>query len=262
MKKLISFVIVLSIAVSMFVQTVNAESTTVCKSAGDVNVDEKINLSDVSLMLKHIAKWSDLTIDLNRADVTNDDKVNLSDVSVILKYIAKWNSISLGHVYSNYKCTKCGEVDKTHAYEYLVEWVKENGVVDGAYVNFDYYVTGSDEIRKYSLSYDANADDVSVWHSGFYADEYLGCAVYLDNYFYGMSFMDCKVLGYIDASKFTANSPITYESYEGYDDIKWDMIELTRLYVNDLIDWLDWCLEAYDVGITIQDLGFYSYVCS
>lgn len=262
MKKLIPFVIVLSIAISMFAQTVNAESTVACESAGDVNVDDKINLADASLMLKHIANWSDLTIDLNRADVTNDDKVNLSDVSVVLKYIAGWDSISFGHVYSNYKCSNCGEIDKTHAYEYLVEWVKENGVVDGAYVNFDYYVTGSDEIRKYSLMYDANADDVSVWHSGFYADEYLGCAVYLDNYFYGMDFIDCRVIGYIDATNFTANSPITYSEYTGSESFKWDMIDLTRLYVNDLIDWLDWCLETNNVGITIQDLGFNSYVCS
>lgn len=63
---------------------------------GDATGDEKINLADVSLMLKHIAKWGDLELDLVAADVTNDEKINLADVSLMLKYIAKWEYIVLG----------------------------------------------------------------------------------------------------------------------------------------------------------------------
>jgi len=54
---------------------------------GDVNRDAKFNLSDVSSILKHIAKWS-MDINLDASDVTLDTKVNLADVSLMLKYIA------------------------------------------------------------------------------------------------------------------------------------------------------------------------------
>lgn len=57
---------------------------------GDATGDDKVNLADVSLILKHIAKW-DVTLDTDAADVTGDDKVNLADVSLILKKIAKWD---------------------------------------------------------------------------------------------------------------------------------------------------------------------------
>jgi len=57
---------------------------------GDVNGDGKVNLNDVSLILKNIAKWN-VTMDADAADVNDDGKVNLNDVSLILKYIAKWD---------------------------------------------------------------------------------------------------------------------------------------------------------------------------
>lgn len=57
---------------------------------GDTNGNGKINLADVSLMLKHIAKWN-VPINAEAADVTDDSKVNLADAALLLKYIAKWN---------------------------------------------------------------------------------------------------------------------------------------------------------------------------
>jgi len=57
---------------------------------GDASMDGKINLADVSAMLKKIAKW-DNAISEASADLNNDGKLNLADVSTILKYIAKWD---------------------------------------------------------------------------------------------------------------------------------------------------------------------------
>jgi len=59
-------------------------------SPGDVNNDEAINLSDITDMLKHIAKW-DVSINEDAADANADDGINLSDVTLLLQYIAKWN---------------------------------------------------------------------------------------------------------------------------------------------------------------------------
>ena len=57
---------------------------------GDANGNGKINLSDVSLLLKYIAGW-DVSIQESAADVTGDGKTDIDDVSLLLKYIAKWN---------------------------------------------------------------------------------------------------------------------------------------------------------------------------
>lgn len=61
---------------------------------GDVNSDYSINLSDVTLILKHIAGWS-TGMYTDNADVTGDGNINLADVSLILKYIAGWD-VTLG----------------------------------------------------------------------------------------------------------------------------------------------------------------------
>ncbi|MBR4881100.1 MAG: dockerin type I repeat-containing protein, partial [Clostridia bacterium] len=64
---------------------------------GDVSRDGKVNLGDVTGILKNIAKW-ETTINLDAADVNKDAKINLADVTKMLKYIAKWDDISLGNV--------------------------------------------------------------------------------------------------------------------------------------------------------------------
>jgi len=56
---------------------------------GDANGDENINLSDVTMILKHIANW-DVEVD-PLADFDTNGKINLNDASLILKHIAKWN---------------------------------------------------------------------------------------------------------------------------------------------------------------------------
>lgn len=58
--------------------------------SGDVNRDGKVNLSDASSMLQHIAKWS-VEVSESAADVDNSGGVALADVSTLLKYVAKWD---------------------------------------------------------------------------------------------------------------------------------------------------------------------------
>ncbi len=58
---------------------------------GDANGDDRINISDASLILKHIAKWDGLEINIKYSDANKDGKINISDVSYILKKIAGWD---------------------------------------------------------------------------------------------------------------------------------------------------------------------------
>ena len=61
---------------------------------GDVNYDGKVNMLDVLLIRKYIAKQP-IDLDETLADVTCDDKVNMLDVLLIRKYIAK-QPVTLG----------------------------------------------------------------------------------------------------------------------------------------------------------------------
>ena len=63
--------------------------------AGDVNGDGNVNLSDVSLFLKYIAKWKNVSTDINQLDFNGDDISNVTDAALLLKYIAGWN-VTLG----------------------------------------------------------------------------------------------------------------------------------------------------------------------
>ncbi len=59
---------------------------------GDPDGNGKRNLSDVSIMLKYIAKWdlSEHTFIEEAADVTCDGKINLHDASKMLMFLAGW----------------------------------------------------------------------------------------------------------------------------------------------------------------------------
>ena len=59
---------------------------------GDCNYDGKINLLDLIVIRKHLAKWS-ISIDQTAADCNGDGKLNLLDLIVMRKYLAKWNIV-------------------------------------------------------------------------------------------------------------------------------------------------------------------------
>ena len=163
---------------------------------------------------------------------------------------------ALGHKWNKYVCMVCKTIDKAHAYEYLKEWVKSNGIADGSYVYFNYW---SDENTNYSLTYNATKDYLYVNKSGFYQDVYYFYDLSLDDYSCYGYFDDLEALGYINANEFTNNSPIIELDYVGPSAYRWDMLESTRLTTIELIEWLDWCLDSCEVGIDIYDLGFTSF---
>ncbi len=62
---------------------------------GDANADGKVNVSDVTAVLKHIANWGN-TIDTVAANANADLRVDLSDAVILLKKLAGWD-VTLGH---------------------------------------------------------------------------------------------------------------------------------------------------------------------
>lgn len=57
---------------------------------GDTNNDGRLTLGDVSLIMKQIAKWSNLNINLGAADFNRDGKITLNDASLIMYKTMQW----------------------------------------------------------------------------------------------------------------------------------------------------------------------------
>ena len=90
MKKIISFLmcvlIISTIAVSAFaVDTV---------ALGDANCDGKINMLDITAIMKYCAGW-DLGdgINADAADTNRDGKVSIADSAYLMKWLAGWYEI-------------------------------------------------------------------------------------------------------------------------------------------------------------------------
>lgn len=161
------------------------------------------------------------------------------------------------HMYKNYVCSVCGVVDKEHAYEYLVEWVKNNGEVDGSDVKLIYQ-----DGDRFIVNYSAQYDNLSVIASCFYEGEFLFSSIQLDSFYYGVTYGNNKeydLNGYLKASQFTPSSPISYVKYTGDESLKFDYIEFARETLVELVDRFVWFLEEKDIGITVGDLGLTSY---
>ena len=62
---------------------------------GDADGSGEINLLDVTITLKYIAKWENVPINFFAADVNGDSKVTLADVTYMLKHIAGWFGVEL-----------------------------------------------------------------------------------------------------------------------------------------------------------------------
>jgi hypothetical protein len=167
----------------------------------------------------------------------------------------KSNYVAPSHRYSNYRCTECEAVDQTHAFDYLIVWVKEHGIASGEYTEFEYV---SDSCT-YGISYSAQDDYLFVYRY----DDRTYVSLALDSYYYGCTYFgdysELEICGYISPSTFTYNTALSHTRYTGDASSLPVMAELARAELCDLIEWLDWCLMTNYIGLTVKDLGFTAY---
>lgn len=173
-------------------------------------------------------------------------------------YISDHTNLS-SHSYSKYVCTMCGTVDKTHAYEYLKEWVKTNGTPNGD-GTIDYIFEGKNNPSKnMGVRYSADLDAVNIWHFDATSERNVFFGIYLDDYYYGFTFAADKIYGYVNASTYTQNTALSYT------DSKCSVLEPTQYLstaqssLNLVLVYFRAFLEDDKLGITLADLGFKSY---
>ena len=161
------------------------------------------------------------------------------------------------HSYYKYVCTGCGAVDKTHAYGYLMEWVKDNGRSDGKNI---VYTIQNRSGQKITLSYSPEYNNLFVdcyMNPGTSTEAY--SMLLLDNYFYGFSFYGDTMYGYVNAASYSQSKSLTYSSADLKTYTPDQMLALAKSSVDVLIVSLQNCLLTNQLPITLADLGFKSF---
>lgn len=167
----------------------------------------------------------------------------------------KDNYTNPSHSYTKYKCTKCGAVDKSHAYEYLIDWVLENGKTSGSTISYRY---NSD--MTFDISYNTQSDYLYICQYGYVDGNFFYASINLDSWFFGVTLKNvAEVTGYLNHERFTNTYPLSYQKYDGPANSKQDFVEVSRIALVELIDWFEWTLNNKKVGITLKDVGFDNY---
>ena len=159
----------------------------------------------------------------------------------------------------------------SNAYETLLNWVLENYNYTGdSWIDYRYKVSG-ERYSICSLTYYYNSDRLTLqYYYVFSNDDVLYISIDLTEdttsaYYYASytdgdySYRKNVTKGYIYPPSFTRNTSIGYSSSEGD---YWTIDSLLALYQSGMVyslEWLDWFLEAYNLGFTLSDLGFASF---
>ena len=228
---------------------------------GDVDLDGRISVKDATLIQKYAASLESLSVSqLVIADVDISDNVNVKDATMIQKYVAGIidefpSKNEEGKEEPN--TSKPTEPISPHSYEYLVEWVKENGTYNGKNISYIIQERNGD---KYTLSYSPEYDNMFV---DCYMNPTTSTESYamlrLDNYFYGLSFYGDSIFGYVNAPIYSQSQSLTYSKCECNTFTPDKMLPLAKSSVDLLLETLRYCLLINEIPVTLADLGFLSY---
>ena len=180
------------------------------------------------------------------------------------------------HTYSKYKCSKCGEIDKLHTFEYLVNWVSTNGTANGQYYEIEFLKNE----RKFAIVYDKQNNGITLSTSETRGDYFfltdiifteISETYYYSNLLYDLAYDSCAIefWGSIECEGYTKNTPLTYDGYKsdvvsGVDNTSVDTARTSICLLLLTVDALltgEWG-SAGNSGLTIADLGFVSFMDS
>ncbi len=151
----------------------------------------------------------------------------------------------------------------------LVDYLILNGEYNATYHWYEVktIVEETDYISFYSLTYFMETGNVALYLSAYHQDIKSNLYVSLneagEKWYTGECFSDSislyKMEGYIISKKFTKNTLLGYRSYEGASENEEFARDLFSTQAQEVVNWFNWYLKTYDVGLTIADFGFVSY---
>ena len=169
----------------------------------------------------------------------------------------KYNYVEKKHNYENYVCTLCGAIDKSQAYEYLIEWVKANGSQKGTHIT----MTEETDDYKYDLVYATDYKFIftSMYNSS--GESTSLTVVYLDDFYYISTYKykteSAKMEGYFDPAIYRIGDELPHSVFEASIISEESMADLSNTAVATSLVWLREFLKKNNVGITLNDLGLF-----
>ncbi len=169
------------------------------------------------------------------------------------------------HSFEDYVCTYCKAVDKAHAKEYMIEWVKENGKQMNNMISWQTLKDEGENRYMVGVGYNENRNClcliyIKIHSNGKKVFEY---TVYLSpastTYDYVVTDSDYSMYGVIDAANYKRGSSVTCDDFKGDESQKEQAIRTTSLATNALLDFMHELIETYELGIEVKDLGFAVY---
>lgn len=166
------------------------------------------------------------------------------------------------------------EMKKGSIYEYLKDFVIENGAIRGDYCVYsktaDAY--GGYRSENFALTYWGDTDTLEFYLHRVIDDtfsirffisvpkEHTGTYEYVSSYYYrenGKSLYVAK--GTIEAGEFTKNYPLRCTEYTGSEDLQTEFMEISRKGICDLVACLEEFMTVEKLEYSFQDLGFTKY---
>lgn len=192
-------------------------------------------------------------------DATCTEVGKKQEVCTLCKVVLREAEIGKAeHSYTSYKCSVCGAIREGGLNGYLADWVQKNGKVNGDTVSLDFYI---DDVL-YGFTYNATGGYFYFSLLDENYNDFLSMkftektGVYELAYIQGTEPNTREVYGRIDAAGFTENTPITVEEYLGNSDGRSGAVENCRICTCLLLESIETAFDEYDVGLTLQDLGF------
>lgn len=222
-------------------QTINAQKDNITIT---MQIDNKVI----------IVNGDKITLDVPPQLVNSRTLVPARAVAESLKANVDWNGETKTVIISSNNTSNIDNSTYESAYDFLYDWVKENGLTNEKYISCTYEHEGC----LYKLEYDSEYDNLIVSSQYFIDDKYCYTSIQLDSLFFGFSFADVTLYGYLPSTDISEAAALLYDGYKGnFKDLeeKYAFLEMAKSEVFDLIYWLDSFLNEKELGISSMDIG-------
>lgn len=271
MKKLLASI--LSIAILFSLASCTRKAEMFCYSCGEALSKEDAFCSACGASMEGIAKkiknGTDTSVTTTQATTTHTHSytqkvtANTCTEKGFTTYTCECGDsytddyVDAAHDYSDYVCTRCKAIDKSHAYNYLKIWMIKNCPKSGVSYSMGYEDGGT----VFTLTYNAEDDLIYAKLKDDSSIFILDISDPNKNFEYALNVHDgeYEAYGKVNAKTFTDDSVVTCRTYEGYSGDKDKILKMATLSVCCIPPLLNMVFGFADIDLTYQDIGFEKY---
>ena len=260
MKRFTAFVLAVIVAFS-FTSCGKESAEMYCYNCGNGVLKSDSFCSDCGTMIENTGERTTETTTESTTTATEDTtptctKKGFTTYICDCGYTYEDDYVNAKHNYSSYVCTLCGEIDKAHAYDYFVEWIKANGTVKGNEISIGRTHSGI----RCDFIYNKSADYLyaRVTNDGY--ELTLDLSNPNKNFKYVFRTDGHYATGTINAKTFTDDTVLPFDTYEGELSKRSLILEIAAILVSCVPIHMNLQFKVNSIDLTCRDMGFESYV--